>query len=345
MAPRHRARPALGVRHRAGLVDRRLRAVPRDSRPRGRAAVDRVARAAAAPAPARAGPGARELAATCSSTSTCSGSPTRSGGGARRRAPRRRAVRRPAVHGGRRQRRRVGRQHIQARRLGGRAARCVQRHRTGLGHAGLPLGRRGGRRFPLAARARPAQRAICSTATASITWSASTERTGGRATAASRSSRPPTRMRRLALGERVLTFFASRAPRSSPRIWARCPISCGRRSARLGVPGFRVFRWERALARGRPAVSRSARVSAACRSRRRARTTPSRSSCGGTGRPSEERALVSELPTVAALAGGADWRRRLTIPPSASAARSAVRVGIGSAADADSGCVRLARSR
>ena len=78
---------------------------------------------------------------------------------ARRRRARRRAVRRSAVHGGRRQRRRLGAAAaVPPRRVGRRAARCVQRHRSGLGHAGLSLGRDRARGFPLAARARAAQR-------------------------------------------------------------------------------------------------------------------------------------------------------------------------------------------
>ena len=78
----------------------------------------------------------------------------RDGGGAGR------ALRRLPVHGGHRQRRRVGAPApVPLRRDRRRPARRVQRHRAGLGSAGLPLGRHGPRRLPLAAPARQAQRA------------------------------------------------------------------------------------------------------------------------------------------------------------------------------------------
>ena len=63
------------------------------------------------------------------------------GGPARCPRQRRRAFRRPAVHGRREQRRRLGASgKLPPRRLDWRAARCVQCDGTGLGHAALPVG-------------------------------------------------------------------------------------------------------------------------------------------------------------------------------------------------------------
>ena len=163
------------------------------------------------------------------------------------RRARRRAVRRSAVHGRRRQRRRLGAAGpVPARRVGRRAARRVQRHRAGLGHAGLPLGRRSRaddfrwlrerarrsarslRRLPrrsprrLLPHLRPAARRRRAVLHA------------GRRSRSDRARRADAR-----------ASSASRARRSSPRISAPCPTSCAQSLARLGVPGFRVLRWER----------------------------------------------------------------------------------------------------
>ncbi len=63
---------------------------------------------------------------------------------------------RSPVHGRRGQRRRVGESgDVRARFVGGHAAGCVQRDRSGLGPARVSLGGRRRREFPLAARPRP----------------------------------------------------------------------------------------------------------------------------------------------------------------------------------------------
>ena len=94
--------------------------------------------------------------------------------------------------------------------------------------------------------ARPAQWRTCSTATASIISSASTGPISGRADGTARRFTPADEPSQLALGETVLGVFrSSRALRSSRRTSASFPISSARRSRRLAMPGYKVFRWER----------------------------------------------------------------------------------------------------
>ena len=148
----------------------------------------------------------------------------------------------------------------------------------------LPLGRDRRGRLPLAARARAAQRR-------------SLRRLPRRSSRRLLSHlRPPEGRRRgvLHAGRRAgaararrdacSRCFAAPARRSSPRISAPCPTSCARRSRGSACPGFRVFRWERRLARRRDSRSAIRRTTRRCRSRRRARTTPNRSPSGGTPR-------------------------------------------------------------
>ena len=108
--------------------------------------------------------------------------------------------------------------------------------------------------------------------------------------------------------------------------------------ARLGVPGYRVFRWERALAHRRPAVPRSARVPA-CVGRdlghARHRADDRLVGARGRGRAAQGRRSA---------AGRSGSPAALTSPTAPyddrgarRAARSALRVGVGSAAAADSG--------
>ena len=198
VAPRHGPRPrAAGVPRQPGVVDRRLRAVSGDSRARSRPAVDRVARAAPAPRYRRArarAPGA--LDATCCSTSTCSGWPTRSG---ERRAPRPR-------HNG------VAlfgdlpfmvdgdSADVWARQDEFRLDVSIGAPPDAFSATGQDWGMPAYRWDAVAAddfgwlrdRARRSA-AISTTGTASTISSVSTGRTPGRATAASRSSRPPTK--------------------------------------------------------------------------------------------------------------------------------------------------------
>ncbi len=193
--------------------------------------------------------------------STCSGWPASSGPRARRDAAPVALLRRPAVHGQRRQRRRLGAAgRVPARRVGRRAARRLQRHRPGLGPAGLPLGRVRRARLRLAARSRAAQRRPLRRLP---------RRSPGRLLShllpparrrRARSSRRPTSPSRRRSANACSACSASPAPRSSPRISASCPTSSASRSTRLGVPGYKVFRWERCWHDRRPAVPRSGRL-------------------------------------------------------------------------------------
>ena len=125
-------------------------------------------------------------------------------------------------------------------RLGRRAARRLQHRRAELGHAGLPVGPAGGRRTSRGFAPGPAARQRCSTATGSITSSASTEPTCSprRFPRALHAGRPDAQ---LALGETVLSIFGQPAPhhrrgsRHGARLRARVAPAPGR--ARLqGVP-------------------------------------------------------------------------------------------------------------
>ena len=180
------------------------------SRPRGRAAVDRLARAAARPASRRAGAGA----ARSGRRHPVPPIPAVAGGLAVAGRPRRRARHGVSLFGdlpfmvdGDSADVWAHQQVVHARRLGRRAARRLQRHRTGLGHAGLPVGRRRRRRFQLDPRSRAPQRATSTTATASIIWSASIAPTAGRAPAATPFFIPADEPSQTALGERVLTIL------------------------------------------------------------------------------------------------------------------------------------------
>ena len=195
------------------------------------------------------------------------------------RAPRarRRAVRRSAVHGRRRQRRRLGAAaSVPARRVGRRAARRLQRDRPGLGHAGLPVGRdrRGG--FPLAARARAAQRR--SFDGYRVDHLVGFYRTYGRPRDGGEPFFTPAGEReQTALGERVLELFREPGAEIIAEDLGTVPDFVRASLARLGVPGFRVLPLGAALARARASRSAIRRTTRRCRSRRRARTTPSRS--------------------------------------------------------------------
>ena len=116
----------------------------------------------------------------------------------------------------------------------------------------------------------------CTTATGSIISSASIARTRGRGTAASRRSRRPPKPEQLQLGERMLAVFREPGAEIVAEDLGVVPDFVRASLARLGVPGFRVFRWERALedrAASRSAIRPTIRHS---RWRRPARTTPNR---------------------------------------------------------------------
>ena len=194
------------------------------------------------------------------------------------------AVRRLAVHGRWRQRRRLGAPvRLRPRRLGRRAARRVQRDRAGLGHAGVPLGGHRAGRFRLAARPRAAKRG----ALRRLSHRSSRRLLSHVFAAAKRrrrrpSSQRPSRSNRSSANASC-RCFASLARKSLRRIWASFPTSCARRSARRRIAGFRVFRWEREWnADGQP--FRDPPATRRYRSPRRAHTTPNPWRSGGTRR-------------------------------------------------------------
>ncbi len=219
----------------------RLRAVPRAPRRARAALLDRVGGAAARPRARRNRDRAR---ATCSARSLyrgCSGSPTSSGPRRTRRRDRR--VRRFPVHGQRRQRRRLGAAaRVPRRGVGRRSAGRLLRDRAGLGPAGLPVGRARSERLRVAAAASRPLRRRCSTASASITSSASTARSFANRTADALPSAGRTGAGRQ--GERLLTLFREQAAhhrrgsrhgaRLRPRV-ARSPRHPGLEGDALGT--------------------------------------------------------------------------------------------------------------
>ena len=120
------------------------------------------------------------------------------------------------------------------------------------------------RGLPLAARARAAQRAICSTATASITSSASTARTRARSTARRRQlrRRPTSRRSSRSASGCIGVFRGARRARSSPRISASCPTSSASRW-RARRPRLQRVPLGARLAHAGPAVPRSRRATRA----------------------------------------------------------------------------------
>ena len=183
-----------------------------------------------------------------------------------------------------------------------------------LGHAALPLGRHRRRAFPVAARARAAQRGSlrrlpCRSSRRLLPDIRVAE---GRRRAVFHAGRraDPDRARRAACS----ASSASPARRSSPRISARCPISSARRSRGSASPASACFDGSgTGTARGsRSAIPPSTRRS---RSPRPGRTTPNRWPSGGSTprRPSAEQIVA--LPTVRRIAGrGRSDRGRATTP-------------------------------
>ena len=156
------------------------------------------------------------------------------------------AVRRSAVHGRRRQRRRLGAAGpVPSRRVGRRAARRVQRDRPGLGHAALSTGTSWPPRTSAGCASARAAAPISSTATASITSSASTAPTAGRSDGGEPFFTPADEPAQLALGERLLELFRGAGAEIIAEDLGTVPDFVRASLARLGVPGFRVFRWER----------------------------------------------------------------------------------------------------
>src|SRR5262245_11337386 len=264
---------------------------------------------------------------------------------ARARARQRRAaVRRSPVHGRRRQRRRVGAAApVPARRLGRRAARRIQRDRAGLGHAALQLGGDGARALPLAARAvAPQRRSVRRLPRRSSRRLLPYVR---KDEARRRRLLHPRRRAVAARAGRAAHGFVSQRGRGNHRRGSR-------HRARLGARVARSARRARlscvplgaALAHRRPAVPRPARVSEGvgrdvgdARHRAVGRLVGTRA--GGR---------AAEAGRARARAAACERRRRahraVRRRRPRHAARSALRVGIRSAAAADSGRLRLARS-
>ncbi len=185
-----------------------------------------------------------------------------------------------------------------SRRVRRRAARRLQRHRPGLGPAGLPLGRRPPARLSRGCGSgRRRMAALFDGFCASIT-SIGLYRTLRPASAGApffvpgRGTRPdrPGRGR---------PADARRGPgsASSPRTSAWCPTSCGPSLARLGLAWLQGLRWERDWHDARRALSRARRLSGAVgRHDRHARY---RAAGAMVDRPSaDDRAALLALPGI-----------------------------------------------
>ena len=263
---------------------------------------------------------------------------------ARRRArSRRRAVWRPAVHGRRRQRRRVGAPGEF--RLDMSVGVPPDAFSATGQDWGMPAYRWDvHRRRRLRAGCATARGAAprSTTAIASITGRLLPDLLRGRATAASASFTPADEPAQLALGERCWQCSASPAPRSSPRISGPFPISCARRSRAWGSRGS-VCSAGNAVGHRPGSRSATPPIIRRCRSRRPARTTPSRSPSGGRTRQRRSARRSMRLPTIRRVTDGAGILGASVQPGGARrAARGAVRVGFGPVADGGPGRVRLA---
>ena len=205
---------------------------------------------------------------------------------ARRHAAWRRAVRRSAVHGRQRQRRRLGRASTSSASTCRSARRPMPSARPDrTGGCRSTNGTRWRPRTTAGCASAPGAAPICSTATASITWSASTAPTAapkdggarllhaGRRAGAARARRN---------GARSVSRRRRGDHRGGSRHRPRLRARVARASRRAGLPRLSLGA---ALARGRAAVPRSRRTIRRSRLRPRARTTPSRWRCGGMRPP------------------------------------------------------------
>ena len=189
--------------------------------------------------------------------------------------------------------------------VGRRAAGRVQRHRPGLGHAGLPLGRRRAHddfRW-LRERARRSADLYDGYPRRSPRRLLSHLRLAATETP-SRSSRPPNEPDQLALGERVLAVFRESGAEIIAEDLGIVPDFVRASLARLGVPGFRVFRWERHWhVEGQPFrdPSEYPALSVAVSGTHDTETV----AAWWAGASEQERRQISDLPTVARIAGGA----------------------------------------
>ena len=276
-------------------------------------------------------------------TSTCSGSPTSSGPMRARRSASQ-AVRRLALHGRHRQRRRLGEPApVPLRSHRGHAARRLQRHRAGLGPARLPLGGDGARRSPLAATARAAKRRLYDGYRIDhlVGFFRTYSRPLGENSAASSPRRSRSDQRR---ANGSSSSFRRPERTSSPRTSGLIPDFVRDSLRRIGLPGYKVIRWEREWSQpGHPFVppSQYPAVSVATTS---THDIEPMALWWEVASADEKRALA------AILGGGQDAPdarpRGVAIHrgrPAAPAARG-VRGGVEPAAPADAGCLWLARS-
>ena len=301
-------------------MGRRLRALPRDSRARGRAAVDRVAGGAAAPrARRRSTARGASWRARCCSTSTCSGSRPRSGA---RRAQRAHGV---ALFGDLPFMVDGDSADVWARQDQFRLDVSVGAPPDAFSATGqdwgMPVYRWdviAAERLPLAARARaPQRRSVRRLPRRSPRRLLSHLRlAAGRQRAVLHAGRRSRRRSRSANGcSRIFREAGVGDHRRGSRHRARFRPRVARAPRRSRLP-----RASAGSATGTPRASRSAipPTTPPSRSPRPARTTPSRWPSGGSTRPGDERAQVAALPTVQRLAGGhGSGRRRRTIRRSA----------------------------
>ena len=204
--------------------------------------------------------------------------------GARARdSPRRRDLRGSSVHGGPRQRGRLGAPaSFRLDASVGAPPDAFNAAGPGLGHAGVSMGRDCQRRVPMAARASQAQRRLVRRLT-----SGSCRRLLSHLRASSRPEEPfftpADQPEQEALGERVLAVLREGGARSSQKISAPFPTSSARR---WRGSACRAFACSGGSGTGTRKGNRSAIHWGTRRFqwRPRARTTPSRLSCGGKAR-------------------------------------------------------------
>ncbi len=153
--------------------------------------------------------------------------------------------RRFSVHGDARQRRRVEPPAgLSPRRIGWHAARRIQRNRPGMGTAAIQLGpQRAGTISSGSACARD-DSPICTTGFASITSLASIEPTFGRSTGVRLSSCHLEEPAQVELGETVMRIMIDTDADVSVEDLGTVPEFVRESIARLGLPGYKVLRWE-----------------------------------------------------------------------------------------------------
>ncbi len=191
----------------------------------------------------------------------------------------------------------------------------------------------------------PGAAPICSTATASITWSASTAPTAASKNGGEGFFTPADEPAQRALGETVLDLFRGAGAEIIAEDLGTVPDFVRASLARLGVPGYRVFRWERHWhAAGQPFRDPSAYPPVSVAASGTHDTEPV--AMWWDAAPESERRLVSELEAVRRLTGGADLARR---PFDATVRDVLLEVLFASASDLlllpGAGRLRLARSR